>query len=442
MKKIINKVLLLLVIINLITSILPDSKIWAGPADGWESNPGWEYLWSGYGINVDPGDEIYVFSKISYTSSISTLTFDFGERNNSIPITAEDLGYEYRTVVRTTLLNEGSSVPIYKYVRTEPFKFDKDFNLQQPSFRWESPKVRVITSPTRSNYVRMEGKIQKRKITNNAPTTPSNITVPTTIKSGENIPISWAASIDSDGDSITYRLERSINGGSYTQIYSGSSRNYTDKAQSSWETVAYRVRAYDGTDYSSYRTSSIVTIINNEKPSITVIEPLTNKRVGNQDNLIISGNVRDADIGDILKIKYNLSNTKNREITLTQPKNIISNGQNQSFQGYINLGGLSSGNEVLEIYAEDNKGGTSNKINIPINVFNSLESILKSLKSYTKSGQPQILVVNTDTIIIQSTNNDNLINQIKKELKNKNVKLYFIGKDGPTRAFLESKLLK
>jgi hypothetical protein len=181
----------------------------------------------------------------------------------------------------------------------------------------------------------------------------------------------------------------------------------------------------------------------NASPNLVINHPILNERIGNQDNLIINGSVKDSNVGDILKVKYSLEDVKNREITLTQPNTIVANGQTQSFQGYINLGGLSSGNKVLELYSEDNKGGISNKVNVPINVFSSLESILKSLRAYTyKSGQVQFLVVNTDTIIIQSTNNDNLIDQIKKELKDKNVKLYFIGKDSPTKAYLESKLLK
>jgi hypothetical protein len=422
MKKSINKVLLLLVIINMIIFVIPGSKVEA----------------AGRWVTIGTRTIIHRYHGGSIKGKAATIRL----------IREQSGRYNVQLGFANSMQAEKPDIPGELWY-SPLFPYENDQIISNKTLRATCNGATSTLNQTTnipgtqgvSGYFDFTIEIQEY-IENNIPTTPSNITVPTTIKSGENIPISWAASIDSDGDSITYRLERSINGGSYTQIYSGSSRNYTDKAQSSWETVAYRVRAYDGTDYSSYRTSSIVTIINNEKPSITVIEPLTNKRVGNQDNLIISGNVRDADIGDILKIKYNLSNTKNREITLTQPKNIISNGQNQSFQGYINLGGLSSGNEVLEIYAEDNKGGTSNKINIPINVFNSLESILKSLKSYTKSGQPQILVVNTDTIIIQSTNNDNLINQIKKELKNKNVKLYFIGKDGPTRAFLESKLLR
>ena len=95
---------------------------------------------------------------------------------------------------------------------------------------------------------------------NTAPTTPSSITVPE-LKGGKTATISWGSSTDSDGDSLTYYLERSIDGGTYSTIKSGTSTtSYTDTIGDTWVTATYRVRAYDGKAYSGYKTSSAITV--------------------------------------------------------------------------------------------------------------------------------------------------------------------------------------
>ena len=111
---------------------------------------------------------------------------------------------------------------------------------------------------------------------NTPPTIPSSITVPTTIKSDNSFTVSWGTSTDADGDSITYRLERQVNGGSWAQVYSGSSRSHSDTALSSWNTLAYRVKAYDSKEYSAYRTSPTRIVIHNTIPTLTIITPSEN----------------------------------------------------------------------------------------------------------------------------------------------------------------------
>lgn len=179
----------------------------------------------------------------------------------------------------------------------------------------------------------------------------------------------------------------------------------------------------------------------NSTPELKIIEPMTNHRIGNQDSLIVNGQVLDEDLADVLKIKYDLDTIKAKEITLTQPINLISNGQWQSFKGNIQLNGLNSGSSILKLYAEDDKGDKSNVIEIPIITFNTLENVFNSLKSYTyKAGEPQFLVINSNTRIMQSTDNDRLINLIKTELNNKNVKLFFIGQGKETEQYIKSNL--
>ncbi len=112
--------------------------------------------------------------------------------------------------------------------------------------------------------------------TGTAPTTPGSVTIPSAIKGGSTITVSWTASTDAENNLEGYELDRSINGGStWTNIYRGSALSTSNAVAFGTESVMYRVRAYDSEGlYSGYRTSSQVTVINNNAPtappSITV----------------------------------------------------------------------------------------------------------------------------------------------------------------------------
>ena len=105
---------------------------------------------------------------------------------------------------------------------------------------------------------------------NQAPTAPSSISVPSEVIGGENLVISWGQSTDPDGNLAGYKLERKNNGGTWTRVYSGSSRSYTDSITYGWESVQYRVKAYDtaGAE-SAYATSPSRTVTNNRPPVIS-----------------------------------------------------------------------------------------------------------------------------------------------------------------------------
>ena len=112
--------------------------------------------------------------------------------------------------------------------------------------------------------------------TNTAPSTPWNISVPSSIMGGTNISISWAKSSDDESNLAGYKVERSTNGGSWwSQIYQGTATSTTNNVAFGTTSVMYRVKAYD-TDglESGWRTSSQVTVVNNNAqsapPSIAV----------------------------------------------------------------------------------------------------------------------------------------------------------------------------
>lgn len=105
--------------------------------------------------------------------------------------------------------------------------------------------------------------------TNTAPSTPGSISVPSSIMGGTNISISWAKSSDAESNLAGYKVERSTNGGSsWSQIYQGTATSTTNNVAFGTTSVMYRVKAYDTEGLESgWRTSSQVTVVNNNVPS-------------------------------------------------------------------------------------------------------------------------------------------------------------------------------
>ena len=87
-----------------------------------------------------------------------------------------------------------------------------------------------------------------------APAAPASIHVPAS--SSGPIAISWSAA----ATATSYRLEQSVNGGTWSQVYAsgGTSTTVTAPATGSY---SYRVRACNATGCSGYRTSAAVAVI-------------------------------------------------------------------------------------------------------------------------------------------------------------------------------------
>lgn len=151
-----------------------------------------------------------------------------------------------------------------------------------------------------------------RAVTNNqAPTTPASpITItPSALTVGQSVVISWGESTDPDGDNFDYVLERSVNNlTSYTAIYTGTSRNYTDTV-GSWATVSYRVKAVDVHGASSgYRTADTKAVSSNAAPTVTVKSGdtvLSNEAALGTKSAVFSltYTVGDTDASDTLTVK-------------------------------------------------------------------------------------------------------------------------------------------
>ena len=105
---------------------------------------------------------------------------------------------------------------------------------------------------------------------NDAPTPPTTITVPDAVQGGANVTVEWSAAVDPDGNLGGYILERSVNGDAWAEIYRGALRRHTDSIVLGWQTVVYRVKAYDSYGLeSTYTTGEVRTVTNNTAPTIS-----------------------------------------------------------------------------------------------------------------------------------------------------------------------------
>lgn len=117
-------------------------------------------------------------------------------------------------------------------------------------------------------------------IWNQPPSKPSSFTLPEKAISRSETEISWTKSTDPEGDPISYKLERSLDGGAFVERYKGSFTRYKDIIEDKGhKSVVYRVTAID-----SYGNQS---------------ESLTSVSIPVSDNTIPTIETTSADLGKI-----------------------------------------------------------------------------------------------------------------------------------------------
>ena len=186
-------------------------------------------------------------------------------------------------------------------------------------------------------------------IWNRAPSAPSTITVPETVRGGSTLEISWGTSTDADGNLSGYILERQNNGGSWAQVYKGINRNYTDNITFGWTSVAYRVRAYDSAGAESANTTSQTrTVVNNTPPTISGSDSDLGAKTGAFSQAYT---VTDVDSGQTITVVEKIDGAQKRSYTATS-------GQEYTFNVTADEWvKLSNGSHALTITATDNYGG-------------------------------------------------------------------------------------
>ena len=190
-------------------------------------------------------------------------------------------------------------------------------------------------------------------IWNRAPSAPSTITVPETVRGGSTLEISWGTSTDADGNLSGYILERQNNGGSWAQVYKGINRNYTDNITFGWTSVAYRVRAYDSAGAESANTTSQTrTVVNNTPPTISGSDSDLGAKTGAFSQAYT---VTDVDSGQTITVVEKIDGVQKRSYTATS-------GQEYTFNVTADEWvKLSNGSHTLTITATDNYGGAATR---------------------------------------------------------------------------------
>lgn len=193
-------------------------------------------------------------------------------------------------------------------------------------------------------------------INNSAPTMPSVLNVPKTVRGGQEIAVSWGASTDADGNLSGYILQRQINGGSWTQVYKGANRSHADAADPTWNTVAYRVCAYDSfSAMSAYKTSSVISIVNNAVPVITVSDDVSEDMGTQTGAFSFSYSVSDEDESDVITVIEAVDGVEKRSFTAESGKSYVMNMTAAEWVQILN------GSHSLTITATDTHEGTAVK---------------------------------------------------------------------------------
>lgn len=145
---------------------------------------------------------------------------------------------------------------------------------------------------------------------NNIPTVPLAFSAPlgsTRYRAGFNYTVSWGASTDLDNDPITYQLDF-FNGSSWSTIASGlqtTNRSFVVPSGPDTLNAQFRVRSYDGRDYSGYRLSDKFEVFNNTPPNtprpFTLPESDEMRIIDLQTAYTVSWGPADVEVGETAK---------------------------------------------------------------------------------------------------------------------------------------------
>lgn len=192
-------------------------------------------------------------------------------------------------------------------------------------------------------------------INNRAPGAPGSITVPALVRGGSTTAISWTQAVDSDDNLSGYELERQVDGtGGWTPLYKGTALTYTDTITAGWNTVTYRVRAYDSYNATSdWRTSEARTVDNNAYPVITSDTASGSDLGTKEDAFDFKYKVTDAD-QDTVTVKEYLDGTVQRSYQ-------ASLGTENTFQAVTaaNWQKVLNGPHTLKVVANDGKADST-----------------------------------------------------------------------------------
>ena len=186
--------------------------------------------------------------------------------------------------------------------------------------------------------------------TNLPPTAPPSIVVPGTAVSTQQVNVSWAASTDPEGDTVTYILERAYNSGSFTQVASTAGLTFSETVLTTWNTIQYRVKARDASgSESNFTTSNTISVIHNQPPVISGEDGDLGIKT---EAFTFAYTVTDAD-GDTVTVTECVGETQIRSFTA-----VLGVQNTASVSGDVFLD-LSFDTHTLVIVATDTSGNTT-----------------------------------------------------------------------------------
>ena len=184
-----------------------------------------------------------------------------------------------------------------------------------------------------------------RLVFNVPPPAPAIISTEDSLYLGDTV-ITWSESVDPDGDSVGYSLEKSVNGGSFSEIYNGANLTYTDTLASGTTSVQYRVKAYDTRGgVSAYTATPTKSVASNRTPVIT-INTAPSEVYGSDNTFSASYTITDAD-GDTVTATISLDGAEISSGTVTLGTTQSITFTNADWQKILD------GRHVITILADD-----------------------------------------------------------------------------------------
>ena len=381
------------------------SYVWGVGTNGGYYNNGCNYT---YGVRP----ALVLDSSLSVSDDGSVQTNSAPTTPSSITVPSNIMGGTSVSISWGTSTDSDGNLEGYEVQRstdggsnwTQIYKANGTSTSNTVAYGTSSVMYRVRAYDSDGEYSEWKTSSQVTVVNNTAPSAPPAITVPTDVKGGGTLVITWSASTDAENNISGYKLERSVNGGDFSQIYAGNALTYTDTITKGWNTVAYRVRAYDPYTNSSYTTSATRTVDNNTAPVITCSSASGTNLGTKSSGFSISYSVSDAD-GDSVTVTEKMDGTTKRTFTATDGATNSFAVTGEYFQKLLN------GSHTLVITATDGKATTTHTLTFTKSVTTAVITLDEPMTADDKIGICAISVVGSipsdAEFTVEVTNNAN-----------------------------------
>lgn len=209
---------------------------------------------------------------------------------------------------------------------------------------------------------------------NNAPSVPPSITASGEFATGKPVTFTWGASSDPEGSSLSYLGEYQLykNGVAqgwvqHTNYNTTRSTVFAIPSDTTINAIEFRVRAFDGVNYSSNRVSTKYTISNNKVPTIT-LNTTDNRTLFENDLLSIDGTTTDTDTGNVITVRYSLNGVTDKAIATAISAGVaipfskvlqVKNSKLMDDETVLLDNHIEGQANTLRVWVTDDKGGVS-----------------------------------------------------------------------------------